>query len=73
MCIRLLEVPGGYELSPCLRDCAGLLVVSAGSVELLSNGNRQSLVEGDMWKLSSDECPQIRAVTWANVVLFQIL
>lgn len=71
LCVRLLELPGGREVGGCFAGCKGLLMVSAGRVEVRLNDAPRLLHEGESCTIRRGERWQVRADEWADVLFFE--
>lgn len=71
LCVRLLELPDGREVGGCFAGCRGLLMVSAGRVEVRLNDAPRLLHEGESCTIRRGERLRVRAEEWADVLFFE--
>jgi hypothetical protein len=71
LCIRLLGLPAGSEISRCFAGCSGMLLVSHGSLELRSQSGKTNLTEGESVPLPLPEPTELWPAEATDVLYFE--
>lgn len=71
LCIKLLGLPEGSEVSGCFSKCAGMLMVSHGTLEMRTGTGRACLTEGDSLKLPLREPTELWPGQATDILLFE--
>ncbi len=71
LCVRLLGLPAGPDVSPCFAGCIGMVMVSHGLLEIETASGRRMLREGESRPLPPAEPSHVLARENTDVLLFE--